>query len=260
MRYARDAMIDGGKLIISISSVTLTPEDLLLLTGKMSLRASGKSKSFGVITITDTGKGMDEETQTHIFEPFYTTKNIKMSTGLGLSTTYGIINQHNGYTRVTSDKGIGTTFFLYLPLAEDLPDANNTSTATNTSSSTKGKPIVLIIEDDNLIRNILARYLIKEGFAVLEAENLKQALSASKQYSGNITLVLCDIFLKGETGQNIIQELKKQYPEIKFLYESGYPKETLIDKGIISADDPIIFKPFSADALISKIKSIIEKK
>ncbi len=247
---ARDAMPNGGRMTITVSTASLMPEELVLLSGKMSFKTSREPKHFGVITITDTGNGMPEEVMSHIFEPFFTTKNIKMSTGLGLSTTYSIITQHGGYIRVTSNIGIGTTFCIYLPQIEE-------NTISEAQKADQKGITILVIEDDLLLRQITSRILRNAGYTVLESENLAQSLLAIEQNKDDIGLIYSDIFLKDELGSEVTATIRTKYPNIKLIFCSGYPKDILVEKNLIAPGDVLLSKPFRMETLLETVKALL---
>ncbi len=245
---ARDAMPNGGKLIIRTANVELGESD--------TLRSSEiQPGHFIQLTVTDLGIGMDAETQAHVFEPFFTTKGVGKGTGLGLSSVYGIVKQSNGFIRVRSELGKGTTFEIYLPQAEGrvptLEPVNN-----QTDYIHKGKTI-LLAEDEESLRAVTRDLLLQGEYKVLEAENGERAMEVAQQEGTHIDLLLTDVIMPGMTGPALAEMLVRTHPETKILYMSGYIGHVIAQHGLESGAH-LLDKPFSRDKLMSKIRDVLD--
>ena len=234
---ARDAMPDGGELVISLSNQELDESNLASLPGASPGR-------YVLLEVRDTGKGMDAPTMAHIFRPFFTTKATGKGTGLGLFTVNTIVKQWDGHICVESEIGKGSTFRILLPAALGAQPAPQPS------------PTLLLVEDDELVRRSLAAVLVLRGFKVLLAANAEEAMHASARYRNAIALMLSDLVMPGRSGLELAQEIRRARPETKVLFMSGYSH----DVGVNDPDVSNFFrKPFSAEALVSKITELLRK-
>jgi two-component system, cell cycle sensor histidine kinase and response regulator CckA len=246
---ARDAMPRGGKLIIETHNATMSPGDA------MHLRPLPAGE-YVVLAVTDTGIGMDAETQAHIFEPFFTTKEFGKGTGLGLSTIYGIVKQSEGYIGVHSEVGEGTTFKMYLPSVDGV--ANPQSRPLHEPIET-GSETLLLVEDDSGVRRVTASLLKSAGYIVIEAESGKEALYAFSKYP-RIDLVITDLVMPEMGGRELAEKLRHLIPQTRILFMSGYA-----DDAVPSADRAenaigFLEKPFSPQTLARKVRDVIENR
>jgi two-component system, cell cycle sensor histidine kinase and response regulator CckA len=246
---ARDAMIRGGKLTIQTRNVLLEEDyathQLTIIPG-----------AYVMLTISDTGMGMDATTQARIFEPFFTTKEAGRGTGLGLSTVYGIIEQSGGAIRVYSEIGQGTTFKIYLPRVEE---AQMPEQAIKNTETPKGAETILLIEDEELVRNLTRKVLESHNYKVLEAPDGGAALLVSDIHTGSIDLLLTDVIMPGISGPEAAARLKRLRPKMKVLYMSGYMDNTIVQQGVVEDGVNLIRKPFSPGGLLQQVREALDK-
>jgi len=245
---ARDAMPQGGRLVIQTSSIVLNNtyhrEQTFIRPGK-----------YVVLSVTDTGQGMDKETQSHIFEPFFTTKEKGKGTGLGLSTVYGIVKQSAGYVMVESEEGRGTTFNIYLPQVEGAAETKGAAPAARGASG--GSETVLLVEDEASVRQLVREILESKGYRVLEAENGPAGLIASSHYKEKIDLIITDVVMPGMSGRELAQHVLESRPEIKVLYLSGYTEEAIVNEGSLDSGKAFLQKPFTLQNLSRKVREVL---
>jgi CheY-like chemotaxis protein len=246
---ARDAMPKGGKIIVETANVDLDEN-------YVRDHQPVKSGAYVMLSVTDTGAGMDEATLARAFEPFFTTKESGKGTGLGLSTVYGIAKQSNGYIWAYSEVGRGTTFKLYLPCAAQ-PAERLAPTAAD-SVPPPGTETVLVAEDEAALRNLTVHILKSRGYTVLSADNAARTLALAQQYDRSIDLLLTDVVMPDLTGPDLVLEMKKLRPELKVLYMSGYSRNTMVEQGVLGQDSTLIVKPFSTRALLTKMRAVLE--
>jgi two-component system, cell cycle sensor histidine kinase and response regulator CckA len=239
---ARDAMPDGGSLRLEISSVDLEGRHPAMEAGRYALLA-----------VSDTGSGMDAETAAQIFEPFYTTK-AGSGTGLGLATVHGIVKQSGGHIWVYSEPGQGTTFKVYLPLAEE----KAASAGREQEAPTGGREVILLVEDDVDVRRIVHSMLEERGYRVLAAASGDEALLLAGADT-HIDLVLTDIVMRGLNGREVADRLRLAHPDIAVLYMSGYTDDGVVHRGLLSAQTAFIQKPFGSDELARKVRAVLDK-
>jgi len=244
---ARDAMPEGGKLIIKIAKATFREK----FQRKYPEIEPG---DYVMLSISDTGIGMDEETLSHIFEPFFTTKEAGKGTGLGLSTVYGIVKQTGGYIYVYSQPGKGTTFEIYFPILQKMPVVEKESAMEFHLPSIKAT--ILVVEDEEEIRNLLREMLEHLGYEVIIAETGIKALRLFDKYKDKINLIITDVVMPQISGKELVEKIKKEYPEIKVLYMSGYPENVIAHYGVLEEDINFISKPFTLMELTKKLKKI----
>jgi CheY-like chemotaxis protein len=247
---ARDAMPRGGKLTIETANVTLDENYVRLHTPV-------KAGEYVMLAISDTGMGMDSETQAQIFEPFFTTKGTK-GTGLGLSTVYGIIKQSDGYIWVYSEVGKGTTFKIYLPRVTSAGDPIPMQTMAPLPASGPVRETVLLVEDENTLRHITRQYLSKQGYTVLEANNGVAAMQLSATHPGPIHLLLTDVIMPGMNGRELAERIGSVRPEARVLYMSGYTETAIGHNGVLEAGINLLQKPFTLPALKAKVREVID--
>jgi PAS domain S-box-containing protein len=246
---ARDAMPHGGTLTIETQNVFLD-EDYV------SQHIEIIPGPFIRVTITDTGDGMDEQTRLRIFEPFFTTKEIGKGTGLGLSTVYGIVKQSGGDIMVYSELEHGTTFKIYLPRVNENiePHVRGGKESVNNS----GTETILLVEDEELVRNLASDVLISCGYKVMVAADGEKALKMSAAYSETIHILITDMIMPRMGGSELRKDIIKQRPDIKVLFMSGYTDDSVVHSGIVEADIAFIEKPFTPDSLARKIREVLD--
>ena len=247
---ARDAMPKGGQLIIITKNVESS--QVQEVTG-----LTIKPGSYVCLSVTDTGIGMDKETQKHLFEPFFTTKGEK-GTGLGLATVYGIVNQWNGHLRLQSIPGVGSTFSIYFPVAKE--SAVLEIAANPVSLAVKGTETILVAEDSEPVRRIVVRAMENYGYHILEAVNGFEAVEKAADYKDNIHLLITDTVMPKMNGKELAEKLLKVRPSMKVLFMSGYPQDVLSRQGKIDPSIHLIQKPFTNDELAARIRGVLDGK
>jgi CheY-like chemotaxis protein len=216
----------------------------------------GKPGAYGTITVSDTGKGMDEETRKRIFEPFFTTKEVGKGTGLGLAVVYGIIKQHDGFINVYSEPGTGTTFRIYLPIIESA--AGEGTKAQKEGAPGRGTETILLAEDDESVRNILKIWLAEFGYTVIEAVDGEDAVRKFTENMENIHLLLFDLIMPKMNGKDAYDAVRKIKPDVKIIFASGYAPDILQQKASLVYGASLIFKPFSPFELARKVRSALD--
>ena len=246
---ARDAMPDGGLLTIDTETVKIDEEFI-------KAHAYGKLGTYALISISDTGAGMDEKTRDRIFEPFFTTKEVGKGTGLGLAMVYGIIKQHDGYIHVYSEPDKGTTFRIYLPVIESEIEEIKTE---DLKSVKGGAETVLVAEDDASVRKLIQDILEKYGYKVITAEDGEDAVNKFMENMGVIQLLLFDVIMPRKNGKEAYTEIKKIKSDIKVLFLSGYTADIIHKKGILEEGMNFILKPVSINKLLGKVREVLDK-
>jgi two-component system cell cycle sensor histidine kinase/response regulator CckA len=245
---AKDAMPDGGRITIQTTNVTLDDsyrrEHTLIQAGRYVL-----------LSVGDTGCGMDKETQSRIFEPFFTTKEKSKGTGLGLSTVYGIVKQSGGYIFAQSEVNRGTIFRIYLPQVEDPTDS--AGTVTTARAETGGSETVLLVEDEESVRQLVRETLESKGYTVIEAENGEAGLRVAQEHSGPIHMVISDVVMPGMSGRELVKRLAETRPETKVLYLSGYTEDAIIHQGVLEPGTAFLQKPFTLQTLSRKVREVL---
>jgi two-component system, cell cycle sensor histidine kinase and response regulator CckA len=244
---AKDAMPGGGKLIIQTQSTIV---DGSPRRGQQFIRP-GK---YVTLCVSDTGVGMDKETQSRIFEPFFTTKEKGKGTGLGLSTVYGIVKQSGGYVTVQSELGQGSMFQIYLPQVDGAPEKQ---TAPMPDASLGGNETVLLVEDEESVRRLVRDTLESKGYCVLEAESGEAGLLAAQNHPERIDLVITDVVMPGINGRELVKQLAQTRPATKVLYLSGYTEDAILNDGSIDKGTAFLQKPFSLQSLSRKVREVL---
>ena len=247
---ARDAMPHGGRLILETANARLDES-------YTQRRTSMPAGEYVVLSISDTGLGMDAETQSHIFEPFFTTKG-QQGTGLGLSTVYGIVKQSGGYIWVYSEPARGTTFKIYFPrvVEAELPAEAEASA----KKAAGGKETILLVEDEATVRELVRRFLERHDYSVLEAENGRAALDIVTQYTGRIHLLVTDIIMPDMNGRELARRLLRLRPGTPVLYMSGYTERTIQQNGELEPGLAFLQKPFTEQTLTEKVRAVLESR
>jgi PAS domain S-box-containing protein len=247
---AKDAMKEGGRLTIGTGVVDIN-NDYVAAYGY------GKPGSYALITVADTGQGMDAETQKKIFEPFFTTKGIGEGTGLGLAITYGITKQHDGYINVSSEPGQGTVFKIYLPLTEGTTSPDMKTDATVTVKG--GNETVLLAEDDVSLREVTRIILESFGYTVISAEDGEDAITKFMENRERISVALIDMIMPKKNGKEAGEAMRRVSPRIKILYESGYTMDIIKTDEMTDAGVDFIHKPFQPRDLLVKMRELLDK-
>ncbi|MEF9427016.1 MAG: ATP-binding protein, partial [Candidatus Mariimomonas ferrooxydans] len=244
---ARDAMPDGGILTINTERVELDNKYI-------KTHGYGKLGTYVLLSVTDTGTGMDDNTRERIFEPFFTTKEVGKGTGLGLAIIYGIIKQHNGYINVYSEKGEGTTFKIYLPLIKEKIKEEKPAEAPLIG----GTETVLVAEDEAPVRSSLRLILEEYGFTVIEAVNGEDAIEKFMENKEKIQLLILDVVMPKKKGKEVYAEIKKARPDIKVIFTSGYTEGTIHANRILEKGLNFISKPVLPNDLLRKIREVLD--
>ena len=244
---ARDAMPEGGKLIVETANAKLDGTTL------GPLGAESAAGDFVMLAVTDTGAGMDAETQSKIFEPFFTTKEVGKGTGLGLSTAYGIVRQSAGHVMVQSEPGKGTTFKIYLPRVREkatpLP-------APASEPAVGGTETLLLVEDEPALRELVSEFLRSAGYSVLEAGNRSEALNICRNHQGPIHVLISDVVLPGGGGPELAKAALETRPDLRVIYMSGYT-DRVVGSELTGENATFLQKPFSLEALARKLRSLL---
>jgi two-component system cell cycle sensor histidine kinase/response regulator CckA len=248
---ARDAMPEGGKLLIETSNAELDD-------GYALLHPPLSAGRYVVLTVSDSGIGMDEETQIHIFEPFFTTKEIGKGTGLGLSTVYGVVNQSGGFVWVYSELGHGSVFKIYLPTVDE--SVRKSRPKDLAPQLLRGTETVLLVEDEESVRTLTLSLLEEAGYRVIDARSGADALEVTARYSGPIHLLLTDVVMPGMNGPDLAERLSLTHPNMKALCMSGYTGTFANLNGLVDRCMELIEKPFSRDMLLRKVRKVLESK
>jgi CheY-like chemotaxis protein len=208
-----------------------------------------------MLAVSDTGLGMDAETRARIFEPFFTTKEVGKGTGLGLSTIYGIVKQLGGNIWVYSEPGHGTTFKIYFPLIQNEVEATQSQTPDEFAGGTE---TVLLVEDDDVIRELIRDILEMEGYKVLAASRGHEALNICKETEGPVELLITDVVMPEMSGRDLSKTLSEMCPQLKVLYMSGYTDDAVVRHGVLEEGAAFLQKPFSPDVLARKVREVLD--
>ncbi len=246
---AKDVMDEGGRLMITTSLEEIDEE-------YVAAYGYGRPGRYALITVADTGQGMDAETQQKIFEPFFTTKSVGEGTGLGLAISYGIIKQHNGYIKVYSEPGEGTVFKIYLPLCDE---AAIDKKPEGTGVAMGGHETVLVAEDDGALRELSRRVLEFFGYTVITAEDGEDAITKFLENREQINLVLLDMIMPKKNGTEVCAAIRQVIPQMKILFASGYPVDIVTDKELQETGFDFVQKPYQSKSLLLKVREVLDK-
>ena len=247
---ARDAMVEGGRLTIETMNVVL---DEGYIAGKPV--ETLKPGDYAALVVNDTGHGMDRDTSSRVFEPFFTTKGVGQGTGLGLSTVYGIVKQSGGFIWAYSVPGLGTTIKLYFPLVSAVE-----SVAEPPGAAPMAQPdeVVLVVEDEPMVRGIMARTLRESGYAVLEAGDGREALDMMTAVRGEVSLIIADVVMPGLGGRDLAARLAETWPKVPVLFTSGYTGLDVVRRGLLEEGREFIQKPLAPEALVRKVREMVD--
>ncbi|HEU4748993.1 MAG TPA: ATP-binding protein, partial [Gemmatimonadaceae bacterium] len=245
---ARDAMPHGGTLSIETEVVQVDDGE----DEEMRLMLPGR---YALIKVSDTGSGMDARTQARIFEPFFTTKEPGKGTGLGLSTAYGIVKQSGGFIWCESAVGRGTTFEMYFPQIAAPAEGEPCNAASVTP---RGSETVLLVEDDDSVRTLARRVLLRQGYSVLEARHGGDALTLLDETTGRIHLVLTDVVMPQMNGRALANRISVHFPEMPVLFMSGYTDDDIIRRGALPAGSAFVQKPFTPEILARSVREALD--
>jgi signal transduction histidine kinase/CheY-like chemotaxis protein len=245
---ARDAMPTGGRLTIETANVELDEN-------YAAAHVSVKPGSYVLLSVSDSGCGMDESTREHLFEPFFTTKGPGRGTGLGLSTVYGIVKQSGGSIWVYSEPGLGTTFRIYLP--RERAGSPSTRPTERPARPVSGPATMLVVEDEAPVRGLAQRILSAAGYSILAASNGHEALSLCERHSGEVHLLFTDVVMPGMGGRELVERLLRKRPNVSVIYTSGYTDNAIVHHGTLDAGTDFLAKPFNASTLLGKVKEVL---
>jgi len=246
---ARDAMPQGGALTFETENIDIHETHPGL--GGVKVHSGGYVR----LTVTDTGQGIDEETQSRIFEPFFTTKEKDKGTGLGLSTVYGIVKQSGGYIWVESEPGKGTSFMVYFPQVDSAPEQLRPHT---TASVTGGGETLLVVEDDSKLLKLASSILKRGGYDVLTASNGAEALQRVESKPQTIHLLVTDVVMPGMSGRVLSERIRTLRPAIRVLYTSGYTDDAIVQHGVLEAGTNLVEKPYSQATLLGAVRRVLD--
>jgi two-component system, cell cycle sensor histidine kinase and response regulator CckA len=247
---ARDAMPDGGKIVIETANVDLDE-------GYCALHPYILPGRFVMLSVSDTGTGMSEEVKAHIFEPFFTTKERGSGTGLGLAMAYGAVHQAGGSIEVYSEVGIGTTFKIYLPRVEE--EVAKPVTDDRPQDMRGGSETVLLVEDEDIVRNLCVQILERLGYKVLQARNGAEAIVLAQGFGDRIDLLLTDVVMPGMSGAELATQLVLLHPGMIVLFTSGYTEDVISHHGVLAEGVSFIGKPYTPSALARKVREVLDK-
>jgi CheY-like chemotaxis protein len=250
---ARDAMPVGGSLTISTSLARID-------AAYANLHPEARAGQFLCITVTDTGCGMDEHTKSRLFEPFFTTKEVGKGTGMGLATAYGLIKQHRGWIEAESELGRGSSFKVFLPTTEKQPRPSDKPQAVPPQSA-GGRETILVVEDEELVREFVASFLSEAGYKILQASNGLEALNVWREHASQIDLLLTDVVMPQKiSGIELAEKLRKEKERLRVIFTSGYSLELLDEHLRARAEFNFLPKPYAPAKLKELIRTCLDKK
>jgi len=243
---ASEAMPDGGKLTLETRNAVLDADYCLTHHGV-------KPGNYAMLRVSDTGRGMDKETIDRMFDPFFTTKgwDSRKGTGLGLATVRGIVQQHEGHIECISQRGKGTMFHIYLPVPA--------GTGARDAVPSEHAQTILLVEDEEHIRDLGRRYLSRAGYNVVEAGNGREALDLYKKNQNNISLIILDLIMPEMGGKQCLEELFKLNPNLKVLIASGYSADELLEKAVQKMARGFVGKPFDRKELLRAVRNVLDE-
>jgi two-component system cell cycle sensor histidine kinase/response regulator CckA len=248
---ARDAMPRVGRLTVETANVDLD-------AAYARTRPGVKPGPHVMLAVSDTGHGMDLEVQSHIFEPFFTTKDPGKGTGLGLATVHGIVRQSGGHIFVYSELEHGTTFKVYLPRLEE-GETVVEATPAQEAGVQRGSETVLLVEDEESLRNMVREILEDSGYKVIEAHDARHALEIAERHPAPIDLLMTDVVMPGMSGRDLASRLAASHAETRVLYMSGYTDDAVVLHGVLAADVAFLQKPFTPEALARKVREVLAR-
>lgn len=247
---ARDAMPKGGMLTIGTGLLDI---DALFVHAN----GYGEPGRYAMISVSDTGIGMDEKTKNRIFEPFFTTKEVGKGTGLGMAIVYGIVKQHHGFINVYSEPQIGTTFRIYIPLVEKEPAADEK--IITLAPPKGGTETILVAEDDVSVRTLMQEVLTSFGYKVITAEDGEDAVEKFRANSSKVKLILMDIIMPKKSGKEACREIRQLDADVKIIYSSGYTMDIIQNRDVLDEGTELIMKPVQPLELLRKVRELLDR-
>ena len=244
-------MPKGGELTIETANAVLDQN-------QVERHVDVASGRYVMLAVSDSGCGMNPETKARIFEPFFTTKPPGQGTGMGLATVYGIVKQSGGHVWVHSELGLGTSLKIYLPQSEPGERHQGVTSPFPASSRATGSETILLVEDEQAVRDLARSVLKRGGYTVLAACDGEEALRLSKNHAGDIHLMITDNIMPGMRGHELADVMRKLRPQIKVLFISGYTDDAAIHRGVLVEGIQFLQKPFTPDALARKARSVLD--
>ncbi|MFW6415137.1 MAG: PAS domain-containing hybrid sensor histidine kinase/response regulator [Thermodesulfobacteriota bacterium] len=246
---AQDAMPEGGDIIFETAE-TYLDNDYVQKYHEVS------PGYYVRLTVSDTGQGMDEDTRSKIFDPFFTTKGKSKGTGLGLATVYGIVKQHEGHITVYSEPGQGTTFNIYLPVSQD--EEQDTEPLSHAREYSKGSESVMVVEDNEMVRELTETILVEQGYCVYSAKSGGECLEKLQEIQEGLDLLLTDVVMPDMNGKELYEQVSGYFPGIKVLYMSGYTEEAIVNQGVLDRGVHYVQKPFTIATMTNKIREVLD--
>ena len=247
---ARDAMPAGGTLLLRTCRAVINDEF-------KRLYGYGKPGAYALLSLSDTGEGIDEAIRARVFEPFFTTKEVNKGTGLGLSIVYGIIKQHEGYITINSAPGKGTKFMIYLPL---VPPESEAAQAETHTASEGGTETILLAEDDKTIRELISKVLMSNGYTVIAAQDGEDAMQKFMENADAIHLLILDVIMPKKSGKEVYDTIKQKTPQLPALFLSGYSANIIQKKGAPDEELHFMYKPVTPNSLLQKVREILDER
>ncbi|MGH3103067.1 MAG: ATP-binding protein [Gaiellaceae bacterium] len=245
---------DPGQLEQVLVNLAINARDAMPGGGTLTIETASAPPGRVLLSVSDTGSGIDPETKKRIFEPFFTTKDMGKGTGLGLSTVYGIVAQSGGSIEVESTPGAGATFRVYLPVVEQAPEQGDGADG----GAEGGSGTILLVEDEDIVRNLIIEILERYGYTVLAAAGPEQGLEIGERYGASIDLLLTDVVMPKMSGRELAQRLLAARPSARLIYMSGYTDGALLEHGVLADGTMFLQKPFSSEELARKVREVLE--
>ena len=247
---ARDAIREDGTITISTANIDVDED----FSEQHPLVPVG---SYVAISVRDTGSGMDQETQAHLFEPFFTTKPKGSGVGLGLATVHNIVKSNEGYISAYSEWGVGSAFTVYLPRLKSEPESPRAAEVQ--PQPRVATETVLLVEDEHAVRMLVRRILEMRGYRVIEASSGPEAIRVAREHAGPIQLMVTDVVMPRMSGREVAYQLAASRPDMKVLYMSGHTEDAIIHHGILDEGLAFLQKPFTHDALLSRVSALLDE-